>query len=58
VLAVPSLIGDRSWSRLRVCANGSCRKVCYDTTRSRTQRWHSYEVCGTVAAYRARNAAG
>jgi predicted RNA-binding Zn ribbon-like protein len=32
----------------------------YDTTRSRTQRWHSYELCGNranVAAFRAREGA-
>lgn len=61
VLAVSELITDGLWSRLRVCANHACRKVFYDTTRSRTRRWHSYELCGNranVAAYRARNAVG
>ena len=61
VLAVSELITDGLWSRLRVCANDACRKVFYDTTRSRTRRWHSYELCGNranVAAYRARNAVG
>ena len=61
VLAVSELIGDGVWSRLRVCANHTCRRVFYDTTRSRTRRWHSYEVCGNranVAAYRARNTVG
>lgn len=45
------------WQRLRLCALDSCATAFYDTTRSRTQRWHSYEVCGNrvnVAAYRAR----
>ncbi|MFF4902704.1 CGNR zinc finger domain-containing protein [Streptomyces sp. NPDC001068] len=56
-LAVAELITDGSWPRIRTCANESCAHAFYDTTRSRTQRWHSYEVCGNrnnVAAYRAR----
>jgi predicted RNA-binding Zn ribbon-like protein len=51
------LIDSGQWGRLRVCANDVCRSVFYDTTRSRTQRWHSYEICGNkhnVASYRAR----
>jgi predicted RNA-binding Zn ribbon-like protein len=51
------MIGSGRWSRLRVCANDDCRSVFYDTTRSRTQRWHSYEICGNkrnVAAHRSR----
>jgi hypothetical protein len=56
-LRVAELIEAGTWSRLRVCANDKCQEVFYDTTRSRTRRWHSYEVCGNrtnVAAYRAR----
>ncbi|WP_143059852.1 CGNR zinc finger domain-containing protein [Streptomyces melanosporofaciens] len=56
-LAVAELVSDGTWPRLRICANELCSHVFYDTTRSRTQRWHSYEVCGNksnVAAYRAR----
>jgi predicted RNA-binding Zn ribbon-like protein len=56
-LALAELIAAGTWSRIRVCANELCRHVFYDTTRSRTQRWHSYEICGNrtnVAAYRAR----
>jgi predicted RNA-binding Zn ribbon-like protein len=56
-LAVAELVTTDRWSRLRMCANDECRAVFYDTTRSRTRRWHSYEVCGNrtnVAAYRAR----
>lgn len=61
VLTVAGLVCDGLWPRLRVCANHACREVFYDTTRSRTRRWHSYELCGNranAAAYRARNAAG
>jgi predicted RNA-binding Zn ribbon-like protein len=60
-LAVSELIADGMWPRLRICANDECRMVFYDTTRSRTRRWHSYEICGNrtnVAAYRARKPTG
>ncbi|MEU6340927.1 CGNR zinc finger domain-containing protein [Streptomyces sp. NPDC046977] len=56
-LAVAELVGAGAWSRLRLCASEICREVFYDTSRSRTRRWHSYEVCGNranVAAYRER----
>jgi predicted RNA-binding Zn ribbon-like protein len=46
-----------SLRRIRLCANPGCAVAFYDRTRSRTQRWHSYSVCGNpsnVAAYRAR----
>jgi hypothetical protein len=57
--AVAALVTAGNWSRIRFCANDLCSEVFYDTTRSRTRRWHSYEYCGNrsnVAAYRARNA--
>ncbi|HEY0495515.1 MAG TPA: CGNR zinc finger domain-containing protein [Kutzneria sp.] len=60
VLAVRDLVVTNTWGRIRVCANEECSHAFYDTTRSRTQRWHSYEVCGNrsnVAAYRARKGA-
>ncbi len=60
VLAVRELVASNTWGRIRVCANEECAHAFYDTTRSRTQRWHSYEVCGNrsnVAAYRARKGA-
>ncbi|MEU9336613.1 CGNR zinc finger domain-containing protein [Streptomyces sp. NPDC048290] len=58
--AVAALMAADQWSRIRICDNEACRHAFYDTTRSRTQRWHSYEVCGNkanVAAYRARKKA-
>jgi predicted RNA-binding Zn ribbon-like protein len=57
VLAVAQLVTNGGWTRITTCANDVCQKVFYDTTRSRTRRWHSYEICGNranVAAYRAR----
>jgi predicted RNA-binding Zn ribbon-like protein len=56
-LAVAKLVSSDAWSRVRICANPNCEGAFYDTTRSRTQRWDSYDTCGNrnnVAAYRAR----
>ena len=56
-LCVAELVTQDNWTRLRSCANSECGEFFYDTTRSRTRRWHSYEICGNrtnVAAYRAR----
>jgi predicted RNA-binding Zn ribbon-like protein len=33
-------------SRLRRCARERCALLFYDTTRSRTQRWHAEDPCG------------
>ncbi|WP_433382550.1 CGNR zinc finger domain-containing protein [Actinoplanes sp. CA-142083] len=55
--AVATLVEEGNWSRVRLCANEICREAFYDSTRSRTRRWHSYEYCGNkvnVAAHRAR----
>lgn len=49
-------LADGTWSRVRLCALDVCHSAFYDATRSRTQRWHSYAMCGNrtnVAAYRA-----
>ena len=57
VLAVAGLLTASTSARVRACANDLCGHVFYDTSRSSTQRWHSYEICGNrsnVAAYRAR----
>ena len=57
-LIVAELVSAGEWSRVRICGNDVCAGVFYDTTRSRTQRWDSYETCGNrlnVAAHRARS---
>jgi hypothetical protein len=57
---VATLVTEGNWSRVRYCANDECSEAFYDTTRSRTRRWHSYEYCGNrtnVAAHRARHSA-
>ena len=54
-------VSGGSWKRVRLCAYEPCKSAFYDATRSRTQRWHSYEMCGNrsnVASYRRRAAAG
>jgi predicted RNA-binding Zn ribbon-like protein len=33
-------------SRLRRCARPACDLLFYDTTRSRTRRWHAEDPCG------------
>jgi CGNR zinc finger/Putative stress-induced transcription regulator len=53
-------VSSGSWRRVRLCAYEPCSVAFYDATRSRTQRWHAYDVCGNranVAAYRRRAAA-
>ena len=55
--AVQNVVDADSWSRLHVCSNHLCESAFYDSTRSRTQKWDSYETCGNranVAAHRAR----
>jgi predicted RNA-binding Zn ribbon-like protein len=43
-------------SRLRRCARDECGLVFYDTTRSRTQRWHAEDPCGWRERQSARRA--
>jgi predicted RNA-binding Zn ribbon-like protein len=45
-------------SRLRRCAREECALVFYDTTRSRTQRWHAEDPCGWRERQSARRARG
>ncbi|HEY3610719.1 MAG TPA: CGNR zinc finger domain-containing protein [Pseudonocardiaceae bacterium] len=57
VADVHAAIAADQWTRLHLCANDACRVGFYDASRSRTQRWHSYESCGNrvnVAAHRKR----
>lgn len=56
IASLHAALADGTWSRVRLCALDVCHSAFYDATRSRTQRWHSYAVCGNrtnVAAYRA-----
>jgi predicted RNA-binding Zn ribbon-like protein len=56
---VYELIRSGQWSRIKTCANDACAATFFDDTRSRTQKWHSYALCGNrsnVAAFRSRQA--
>ncbi|WP_114208960.1 CGNR zinc finger domain-containing protein [Acidisarcina polymorpha] len=53
-----NLINTGQLDRLKICANEACAAAFYDLTRSKTQRWHSYALCGNksnVAAFRSRH---
>jgi predicted RNA-binding Zn ribbon-like protein len=39
-------LADLDVSRLKRCERAACNLVFYDTTRSRTQRWHAESPCG------------
>lgn len=48
---------DGSWDRLKVCERETCRWAFYDSSRNRSAKWCSMEVCGNrtkVEAYRER----
>jgi predicted RNA-binding Zn ribbon-like protein len=47
-----------TWPRLKICPEDTCRWAFYDTSRNRSKRWCSMEVCGNrnkVRAYRDRH---
>lgn len=39
-------LGEIEVTRLKLCERPACNLVFYDTTRSRTQRWHADSPCG------------
>lgn len=46
-----------SWARLKICPADDCAWAFFDTSRNRSRRWCSMEVCGNrekVRAYRDR----
>jgi len=44
--------------RLRECARPECTLLFYDTTRSRTRRWHAEDPCGWRERQRVRRTTG
>jgi predicted RNA-binding Zn ribbon-like protein len=47
-----------TWPRLKICPADDCRWAFYDTSRNRSRRWCSMEVCGNrnkVRAFRERH---
>jgi predicted RNA-binding Zn ribbon-like protein len=46
LLIVRAAQEDRTWSRLRVCANDDCRWAFYDRSKNRHGHWCDMAVCG------------
>jgi predicted RNA-binding Zn ribbon-like protein len=49
---------EGTWSRLKACANETCRWAFYDRSRNRSRTWCAMSVCGNRAkarSYRARH---
>ncbi len=42
-----------SWHRLKICPADDCHWAFYDTSRNRSKRWCSMEVCGNRSKVRA-----
>ncbi|RRA49855.1 CGNR zinc finger domain-containing protein [Acidipila sp. EB88] len=56
---VAALIDAGQWNRVKHCSDQACSASFFDRSRNKTQRWHSFEICGNknnVAAHRARHA--
>ena len=54
---VAALIAAGQWTRVKNCSDEACASTFFDRSRNKTQRWHSFEICGNknnVAAHRAR----
>ena len=54
---VATLIAVGQWARVKNCSDEACASTFFDRSRNKTQRWHSFEICGNknnVAAHRAR----
>jgi predicted RNA-binding Zn ribbon-like protein len=57
VAAVAASRADRTWPRLKVCAESTCQWAFLDTSRNQSRSWCSMSVCGNRAktkAYRSR----
>jgi predicted RNA-binding Zn ribbon-like protein len=50
-------LGEIDEARLKRCDRDACDLVFYDTTRSRTQRWHADAPCGNRERQRRHRAA-
>jgi predicted RNA-binding Zn ribbon-like protein len=49
-------LGDIDLSRLRQCQRKECDLLFFDTTRSRSQRWHAENPCGWLERQHRRRA--
>jgi predicted RNA-binding Zn ribbon-like protein len=58
VAAVAASRAERTWPRLKVCAESTCQWAFLDTSRNQSRSWCSMSVCGNRAktkAYRTRH---
>jgi predicted RNA-binding Zn ribbon-like protein len=58
VMAAVAGLPATEWERLKICPADDCQWAFYDTSRNRSRRWCSMEVCGNrakVRAYRSRS---
>ncbi len=46
LVAVHAAVEERTWVRLKACANPGCAWAFYDRSKNRSGRWCSMEVCG------------
>ncbi len=59
--AMVASTADRSWERLKICAEDSCQWAFLDSSKNRSKLWCSMLECGNrskTRAYRARRASG
>jgi predicted RNA-binding Zn ribbon-like protein len=59
--AMHQAMADRSWPRLKACADDTCAFAYYDHSKNGCSRWCSAETCGNrskVKRYRERQAKG
>ncbi len=43
---LPLAVAGGTWQRLKLCAAESCAWAYYDTSKNRSRRWCSMDVCG------------
>jgi predicted RNA-binding Zn ribbon-like protein len=59
--AVQAAMADKTWPRLKACADDTCAFAYYDHSKNGCSRWCSAETCGNrskVKRYRERQAKG
>ncbi len=52
VASVSEAMADRSWLRLKACADDGCRWAFIDQSKNRSGHWCSMDVCGNRAKAR------
>jgi len=58
LMSVTGAMAAGNWNRLKVCANETCQRAFYDSSRNRSGRWCSMATCGNRMkgrAYRQRH---